>query len=145
MNTLSISCFIILFFLIHWKLRRLHSKKKKNKIPITPTHTPTQKKNKQDTLQQQQQQIQTSQAQQVVVQQSSQQQSAGQHTLTREVMIGNQPVHVQVLQGNTAQVIKYEINIPQESGQSIEWGHEAVLRIKKPDGTEEVKKVMIIK
>lgn len=40
--------------------------------------------------------------------------------MTREVLIGNQPVHVQVLQGNTAQVIKYEINIPQESGQQLE-------------------------
>lgn len=48
-------------------------------------------------------------------------QAQNQHALTtREVMINNQPVHVQVLQGNTAQVIKYEINIPQESGQSIE-------------------------
>lgn len=55
----------------------------------------------------------------MVVQQQTQQQQ-----LTREVLLGNQPVHVQVLQGNTAQVIKYEINIPQEQngggGQSIE-------------------------
>lgn len=62
------------------------------------------------------------QTQQQAQQQAQQQQAQqNQHnTLTREVLIGNQPVHVQVLQGNTAQVIKYEINIPQESGQPIE-------------------------
>lgn len=77
--------------------------------------------NQQEALQQQQtaqQQLQTQQQaqqqQQVVVQQQQHQ------TMGREVLIG-QPVHVQVLQGgNTAQVIKYEINIPQEAGQSIE-------------------------
>ena len=58
------------------------------------------------------QQQQTTQ-QQVVVQQ--QQQPQQQQHITREVLIGNQPVHVQVLQGNTAQVIKYEINIPQDA------------------------------
>lgn len=51
--------------------------------------------------------------------QQTQVQQQNQH-MTREVLIGNQPVHVQVLQGNTAQVIKYEINIPQESGQQLE-------------------------
>lgn len=50
----------------------------------------------------------------------NQQNNSTTNQLTREVLIGNQPVHVQVLQGNTAQVIKYEINIPQE-GQQIEW------------------------
>lgn len=66
---------------------------------------------------QQQAQAQTQQNQ---AQQNSQQQQ--QQLTTREVLIGNQPVHVQVLQGNTAQVIKYEINIPQDS-QQIEWTH----------------------
>ena len=83
--------------------------------------------------------------QQAQQQAQNQQQAQQQHTLTREVLIGNQPVHVQVLQGNTAQVIKYEINIPQESGQSIEWGQEAILRIKKADGTEEIKNIVILK
>lgn len=63
---------------------------------------------------QQQAQNQAQQAQQA--QQNSQSVQQQQLT-TREVLIGNQPVHVQVLQGNTAQVIKYEINIPQESQQ----------------------------
>lgn len=101
--------------------------------------------NQQEALQQQvtaQQQLQSQQQaqqqQQVVVQQQHQ-------AMGREVLIG-QPVHVQVLQGgNTAQVIKYEINIPQEAGQSIEWGQEAVLRIKNADGTEEMQKIVILK
>lgn len=68
----------------------------------------------------QNQQIQTQQQAQNQAQQAqnqAQQNSQQQQLTTREVLIGNQPVHVQVLQGNTAQVIKYEINIPQESQQ----------------------------
>lgn len=71
----------------------------------------------QDVIQQNQ-----AQQQQISQQQSQQQQQQNQQhqTMTREVLIGNQALHVQVLQGsNTAQVIKYEINIPQE-GQTIE-------------------------
>ncbi|XP_055314659.1 zinc finger protein 37 isoform X42 [Sitodiplosis mosellana] len=64
----------------------------------------------------QNQQLQTQQQAQNQAQQAQNQQNNQQLT-TREVLIGNQPVHVQVLQGNTAQVIKYEINIPQESQQ----------------------------
>lgn len=86
--------------------------------------TQNQSTTQQDTIQQQTvQQQQVVQQQQLQTQQQAQQQAQNQqnqHTLTREVLIGNQPVHVQVLQGNTAQVIKYEINIPQESGQGIE-------------------------
>ncbi|XP_055314653.1 zinc finger protein 135 isoform X37 [Sitodiplosis mosellana] len=76
------------------------------------------------TLQQQAQQQQDAQNQQLQTQQQAQNQAQqaqnqqnNQQLTTREVLIGNQPVHVQVLQGNTAQVIKYEINIPQESQQ----------------------------
>lgn len=87
--------------------------------------------------QQNQQQLQTQQ-------QAQQQQQQQQHARDQMVTIGNQPVHL-VLQGNTAQVIKYEINIPQESGQAIEWGQEAMLRIQNSDGSEELKKVLILK
>lgn len=71
-------------------------------------------------LAQQQQQNQQQQQQQQQQQNQQQHQQQQQQMTTREVMIGNQAVHVQVLQGtNTAQVIKYEINIPQEN-QNIE-------------------------
>lgn len=66
--------------------------------------------------QDQNQQLQ-SQAQNQQNQAQQNNQTVQQQLTTREVLIGNQPVHVQVLQGNTAQVIKYEINIPQESQQ----------------------------
>lgn len=51
---------------------------------------------------------------------------------------------VQVLESNTAQVIKYEIIHDSSRQSNVEW-EEAMLRITKPDGTEEMKKVFILK
>lgn len=70
----------------------------------------------QEGISQQQQQHQGQIGQQQLAQSSSGQQQHQLSNSSREMVLNNQPVQVQVMQGsNTAQVIKYEINIPQES------------------------------
>lgn len=71
----------------------------------------------------------------------AQQVNAQNQQLTRNVVI-SQPMQV-LMQENGAQVIKYEI-IQHESRNSIEWG-EALLSVFRKDGSQEMKKVFILK